>query len=423
MNYLLASLGSAGDLHPYLALARALRRHGHDVELMSNAPYRALVEAEGVTFSPLCSQRDHDRTANHPDLWHPVRGFGVLWRHLAVPAIDPVLERVQSFTSGSEHPPGSVRVLASPLAVGARLAWAARRFPLASVYTAPANLRPLGNPMFVGPWQVPGWTPPAARRALWWALDRWKLEPLARDLVARRCADLGAPPPTGSLFGRWLHSPEGGVALYPATFGPAPPAQPGTVIQQGEFPRFRASADVGLPAALQAFLADGDAPVVVFAGSAPGPQGRELLRLASEACRALGQRCVVLAPENALPSTGRWARGPQSDCLLLPHAALAELLPHALAFVHHGGAGSCAEGLAAGVPQIIQPFAYDQFDNAARLRLRHVADVLPPGAAARLALLNLLQGAASTARPARVGAPDADAANLAAVARWESSRH
>jgi UDP:flavonoid glycosyltransferase YjiC (YdhE family) len=43
------------------------------------------------------------------------------------------------------------------------------------------------------------------------------------------------------------------------------------------------------------------------------------------------------------------------------------LLPHTAALVHHGGIGSCGQGLAAGIPQIVRPLSYDQFDNSRRL--------------------------------------------------------
>jgi rhamnosyltransferase subunit B len=42
------------------------------------------------------------------------------------------------------------------------------------------------------------------------------------------------------------------------------------------------------------------------------------------------------------------------------------LLPQVAALVHHGGIGTTAAALAAGIPQLIAPFAFDQFDNAAR---------------------------------------------------------
>jgi UDP:flavonoid glycosyltransferase YjiC (YdhE family) len=41
-----------------------------------------------------------------------------------------------------------------------------------------------------------------------------------------------------------------------------------------------------------------------------------------------------------------------------------QLLPRACAVVHHGGVGTTSQGLLAGVPTLIVPFAFDQSDNA-----------------------------------------------------------
>jgi rhamnosyltransferase subunit B len=46
---------------------------------------------------------------------------------------------------------------------------------------------------------------------------------------------------------------------------------------------------------------------------------------------------------------------------------MSQLLPHTAALVHHGGIGSCAQGFAAGVPQVVRPMSYDQFDNSRRV--------------------------------------------------------
>ena len=53
---------------------------------------------------------------------------------------------------------------------------------------------------------------------------------------------------------------------------------------------------------------------------------------------------------------------------------LSKLLPHTAALVHHGGIGSCAQGLAAGVPHIVRPMSFDQFDNSRRLVRLGVAE-------------------------------------------------
>ena len=55
------------------------------------------------------------------------------------------------------------------------------------------------------------------------------------------------------------------------------------------------------------------------------------------------------------------------------YAPLGKLLPSACALVHHGGIGTAARALSAGIPQVIMPLGYDQFDNVDRLKRLGVA--------------------------------------------------
>ena len=99
-----------------------------------------------------------------------------------------------------------------------------------------------------------------------------------------------------------------------------------------------------------------------------------------QAAQRLGRRAVLLTPHReqvpaSLPP----------DMLWLPYVPLRTLLPRAAALVHHGGIGTTAEALRAGVPQVIVPLAYDQFDNAARVEALAAgamrARAAPPGRA------------------------------------------
>jgi len=60
------------------------------------------------------------------------------------------------------------------------------------------------------------------------------------------------------------------------------------------------------------------------------------------------------------------------------YAPFSRVLPRAAAVVHHGGIGTCAQGLAAGIPQLLMPMAFDQPDNAMRLRRLGVGDWVVP---------------------------------------------
>ena len=60
-----------------------------------------------------------------------------------------------------------------------------------------------------------------------------------------------------------------------------------------------------------------------------------------------------------------------------PYAPFDVLLPRVALLVHHGGIGTTAEALRAGVPQLVLPFAFDQFDNGRRVQQMGAGSVLP----------------------------------------------
>ena len=375
MRFALVTLGSTGDLYPFLAVGRALHEQGHEVFLLSQAPHGGDAVRAGLQFIPVADAQAHERTLSHPKLWHPVDGLGVLWRHLCLPAAQPTWEALRRLSQGL--PPGQpLRVLASPLAVGARLARDTLPIRLWTGYLAPAALRTLDDPMFLGPWRVPTWVPLRWRRTAWQALDRWKLEPMARGPLSALATQVGAQPLEGSVFGDWIHSPDGGLALYDAAFAALPRRLHGALsapprqerLHQVGFPNFEwASPDAGAsPKASEAH------PWVLFGGSAGTHGVDQALCLARELIAHSGKPCVMLEPARDRPTCDS-----QSQITRLPLQALPPLLRRAHAFVHHGGIGSCAQGLTAGVPQILMPRAYDQFENAAAIQRMGMGWAMP----------------------------------------------
>ena len=364
MKFALVTLGSAGDLHPFLAVARALSRRGHDVCLMSQAPFQAEVEAEGVRFLSICDARHHQRTLQHPDLWHPVRGLGVLWRHLCVPAIGPTLDRLTDWLNDVAQPEKQPPiVLASPLAVGGRLFKENQGdgIRLYTVATAPTSLRSIADPMFLGPWHVPPAVPMILRRSLWGLLDRWKLEPMAQPAVRAWRRRLNLTDPLPSIFGRWLPSPDGVLALFPADFCPARRDWPQPAVQFG-FPLYEPVIDIELPPAAKEFLATGRPPWVLYLGSAAHLRREEQDRIGLLVQQLLNrrQRVIGLGPAAAELVAANSLTDTDGVVLTLPWAPLGKVLRCAAAFVHHGGIGSCAQALVSHTPQLILASAYDQ---------------------------------------------------------------
>ena len=60
------------------------------------------------------------------------------------------------------------------------------------------------------------------------------------------------------------------------------------------------------------------------------------------------------------------------------YVPLTPLLPRCAALVHHGGIGTAAQAMAAGVPQLIMALAHDQYDNAARIQKLGIGDWTTP---------------------------------------------
>jgi sterol 3beta-glucosyltransferase len=138
---------------------------------------------------------------------------------------------------------------------------------------------------------------------------------------------------------------------------PTPPDWPEHVHTTGYW-FFEDEAGWQPPADLQAFLASGAPPVYVGFGSLGDlGEAERTTQLVVEAVRLAGQRAVLATGWQGMT---RLEGLPESVFMLesVPHTWL---FPQMAAVVHHGGAGTTAAGLRAGVPSVIIPFSNDQF--------------------------------------------------------------
>lgn len=178
---------------------------------------------------------------------------------------------------------------------------------------------------------------------------------------------LGLPAGANPIFDA-KHSPFGTLAMFPEFLAAKQADWPVGTVQAG-FPFYHQGADVE---AVANFLKNGSPPIVFTLGSIVAHFEPSFYQAAAEAALILGRRAILL--------TGRNAAVPQNlpdSVLAVGYAPLHSVLPHAVAIVHAGGIGTCAEALKAGLPSVVIPYAFDQPDNAARLRRLGVAEILP----------------------------------------------
>jgi UDP:flavonoid glycosyltransferase YjiC (YdhE family) len=214
--------------------------------------------------------------------------------------------------------------------------------------------------------------PTAVRGVL--ALLRIGLNHLGRPIRQLRTEWKLPPQAVDPILGAAL-SPYGTLALYSSHFAPLPKDLGTPVIATG-FARYDADerGTMTLDPALAAFLAAGSPPVVLTLGSSfvwnPGRFYVEGLA----AVRALGHRAVLLMGEAAHDRANLQLA--DADVYVGDYVPYSALLPHAAAVIHHGGIGTCAQALQAGIPQLVVPHFGDQPDNAHRLMQLGVAEVL-----------------------------------------------
>ncbi|MDR3636522.1 MAG: glycosyltransferase [Isosphaeraceae bacterium] len=365
LHAILIPIGSAGDVHPFVGLGTALRKRGHRVTVVTNGHFGPLVRRAGLDFVELGTEDEYQFVLNDPQLWEPTGGFKLVVKWAILKGMRPTYEILQTLNE-----PGETVVAAQASAFGARIAHETLGIPLVTVNLQPALMRSVHEPPALGPLPLSSSLPAAWNRLLYWLADTRIIDPLLAPEANAFRAELGLPPVRRFLAG-WWQSPERILGLFPGWFAPPQRDWPSQTTLTG-FPLYDES-DVEPPSPeVEAFLAGGPPPIVFTPGSAMR-HGRAFFEAAIDASLRLGRRAMLLSRfRDQLPATLPEGIG------WFGFVPFSRVFPRAAAIVHHGGIGTTAQGLAAGVPQFIMPMAHDQFDNAARLVRLQVARSLPP---------------------------------------------
>jgi sterol 3beta-glucosyltransferase len=351
MRVTINAFGTRGDVQPYIALGKGLKAAGHDVRITTHRMFEEFVREQGLDFAPmegdpkevLVKQAIADLGVN------PMRINSWLAENFK-----PVMESV--FRATLDGAQGADVLLNSALSFAGWHVAEKLGIPAMAAYLQPATptraFQGMSSPL------PPAWLPfRGAYNLLSTKLANQSFFAMTRPLTnACRAEVLGLSPLKAAYYWGidWASAPVQILYGYSPFVIPKPPDWGDSQHITGYW-FLEGAKSYEPPVELRTFLESGPPPVYVGFGSMVDHEREETTRLIVEALKRTRQRAILLGGWSDLGSSEL------PDFILrvdsVPHGWL---FPRMAALVHHGGAGTTAAGLRAGVPAVIVPFAADQ---------------------------------------------------------------
>lgn len=369
MRFCFITIGTAGDVHPFIGVGLALRRRGHEVVVITNPYFSERIERVGLKFHPLGTEDGYRALVTSPHLVHRSRGPLFVLRNLVIPAIDPTVQALNHLNRTfkpdvvfAHHivlaAPHACEKLGIPCATGvlAPLFWLSRQEPVLYKHL------PIEH--------VPRWMDSTLRKVMRpiarWAIDR----PINR---AKRASGLPGVRDIVYTEARGLTPRRLVLGLWSPHYRPPLSDDPETGRICG-FSWFDRANVVHKPdeSDLDRWLNDGKPPIIFTLGTSVVHHGQDLFEIAAQASSRLGRRALLLTGSHETAARV-WPTGVHA----LAYAPFSRVLAAGALTVHHAGAGTMAQAMRAGKPSVIVPFANDEFDNAARAKRIGVAVTVP----------------------------------------------
>jgi len=346
MKISLQTMGSLGDVVPFISLAQGLMVRGHEVSLLAPKDYTDLINQHGVTAAkpPAFSVAAWlDEATRRGTINGPIKFFRD-WNSMITPHVDDIMAACLAATQSADIVVANLICAPARVAAqyyGAPLIFTAFQPTLSATSKAPCVMlarrdwgpfNKLSYGMVTLCLKLVGYALRHQRRSLDQANG-----PALSDLRSH----LGAPLPRITSMSPTILSKrptDWDAASHLVPYWPIPP-----------------STSWELEWDLKRDLEGGPAPICVGLGSMELKDVNRFMATVLSVAKSGGHRLIFakkLVDQSGVDITGH---------LALDHAPHDRLLPHCAAIVHHGGAGTMDTALRAGCPQIILPHNLDQF--------------------------------------------------------------
>jgi len=350
LNIVIYALGTGGDIDPMVALGVELTRRGHAVTFLSNDYFRPRILAAEFEFISVGTLEQYDK-GNTAVAWEP-RNHTDNFEQYHAPAFEPAFEYVKSL-SGT-----NALILALGEENGARAAAEKFKHPFIKIILSPNMVFSAYSPPAPMKWAIPAIIPRFIVRFLLRRNRKTRFKVFCkmphtaayRSTRERLQCPLKFQTESTALVQ---------IAFFPEWFGMPAKDWPENLKLVG-FP-LQNRASINSRAEFDSLIEKQGAPLIFTSGTGV----KDIVELFTEGRKICEQLQVpgVFVGGN---SNTELLQG-SALCTHVDYIDFEYALPKALAIIHHGGIGTTAQAIKAGIPQLIRPIKYDQPDNADRI--------------------------------------------------------
>lgn len=374
MRVVLVSIGTLSNLQPLVAVATNLQALGLHPVVAASENCRAVCDHHRIEFAPLRpspAQIMSDLNIGEAEFW---ASLVTDWNFALKKAVLPYA--AQTLVDLRRAYEGADLVITTNASILGRIAADAAAIRQMAVLLQPIALSNAHEPPV-----LPGLGfLPALRRSL----GPWAVKPFlalihqAAKHILRPFAEVrraaGAPPFSGDESQDGVMAAERVFALFSPLIGRFPSGTPHHVVPCGFTFCDTGFSARGLGPELQSFLDAGTPPIVFTLGSLAVTMDAGFCQASREAAMRLDRRAILLVGD---AQVDQYRHLKSADVFVSGYAPHSAIFPKAAAVVHHGGIGTIAQVMRAGIPHLVCPRYGDQFDNAARIKANRLGDTLP----------------------------------------------
>jgi len=351
MRITILTAGSRGDVQPYAALGVGLKAAGHRVRLATHGCFEPMIRDVGLEFHRIGGDPKGILEGEAGQRWLEANQNTFAFLKRMMDATRPVMwQNLNDYWGACQD----AELILYPILAALPAASIAEKlklpaFPVYLQHVHPTRSYPsaIAVPIPSLGWVYNRLTYSVGGQLFWQfmrpVMNRWRTEVLNLS-----------PYPLGGPFREWLDR------RNPCFYGISPSVLPratewGEEVHIMGYWFLSTPAEWQPPASLVDFLRSGPAPVFIGFGSMTGRNPEEVTTMVLKALAQARQRGILLSGWGGLSDSDL-----PDDVYQIDSVPFDWLFPRMAALVHHGGAGTTAAGLRAGIPTVVVPFFGDQ---------------------------------------------------------------